>query len=201
MFDEPDVPKLTKLFSSLMGVRYSHSMPILAGGLHAYKDALGNEVNFEEKPSGCYFLNLVPDSKNISKKHKKWRFDYIIGDSDAETDFKERLSDKTMIYWSSTFNRAALAVNDAIIVPIAKVDSYGGDNVNESWHCLRRIGNGKGEIYKKKNEIIYVKSTEPDGTVVVSTINCKDISGKVFGSYQIKKTSGIKVTHSLPFMK
>ncbi|MEO0384198.1 MAG: hypothetical protein AAF234_11670 [Pseudomonadota bacterium] len=195
------IPWYTKAASSLMGVKLVSCMPILAGAADRsiVTDAARRELSLSEAPSETVFFNLRPDAE-VLQEYPGSRFDYVVGDSDAETDTVRRLDNLDMVYWAKLSHDHVFDYNQAVIMRCCEAGDGMSSEVtaDENWLCIRRVGNENRQVFTESGDL-FVRSKRADGVIHTQTVRPEKVLGYVFGKYHIKNRAFVQAATSGPF--
>lgn len=178
-------------------------MPILAGSADrdTVTDAARRDLSLSQAPLEAVFFNLRPDEE-VLQEYPGARFDYVVGDSDAETDSVRRLDNMDMVYWAKINHDHVFHYNQAVVLRCC--DGADGNSksatADENWLCIRRVGNEERQILSPKGQL-YIRSKRFDGTLQIHTISTDRVVGYVFGKYPVRNRQFVQAGTSAPFFK
>lgn len=196
------VPWYAKATSNLMGVKFVSSAPVLAGASSGLTvvDVTDRELPLSEPPMEAFFFNLRPD-REIQREYSSFRFDYIVGNSDAENDSVRRLDPFDMIYWTTINHGHVFDLNQAVLVRACDSSLFEHEaEIDRNWLCLRRVGNEDNIVFDD-DQNVFLRSKRADGEIEVEAINPNLIQGYIFAKHKITNKKFVRAAASVPFYK
>lgn len=197
------VPWFTRAVTHLLGVKMVSCAPVLAGSSdkRSVTDAARRDLPLSEPPIETVFYNLRPD-RTVLNDHLGSRFDYVIGDSDAENDPVLRIGNFDMIYWSKIGLDHVYDYNQAIILRSADLPAQDADpqSTDKNWLCIRRVGDESRKVFAGNGDIL-VRSKQSDGSLLTQAVPRSIIVGYVYGKYHIVNKNFVRAATSAPLYK